>query len=44
VNGSREWSRHTPGGDGTFSLVIYRKGQPPEYHLELKEEQLQQFI
>ena len=27
-------------GDGTFSLVLYRKGQPPEYHLDLTQEQV----
>ena len=32
--------RHDHGGDGTFSLVIYRKGKPPEYRLELSEAEL----
>lgn len=27
-------------GDGSFSLVIYRRGQAPEYHLDLTEEQV----
>ena len=31
-------SKVTSCGDGTFSVVIYRKGRPPEYHLELMEE------
>ena len=31
----------TSCGDGTFSLVLYRKDRPPEYHLELSLEQVE---
>jgi hypothetical protein len=30
-------------GDGTFSLVFYQKGKEPEYHLDLKEQDLERF-
>ena len=37
-----EW-KLTACGDGTFSLVFYRKGKEPEYHLDLKEQDLERF-
>ena len=37
-------AKMTACGDGTFSVVIYRKGQPPEYHTELDEETASQLL